>query len=120
MAMDNKKYAKRYIFSLFGLYLFGAVFLFLITFFLSNRNDVNNALTINQVIGIALLFPLLPCASFAGFCTAFGKIRELNRFWIIAICVFFPITLIVITLYGFVMIIPSIIKNIKLLFERSD
>jgi len=117
--MDSKKYAKRYILSILGLYFFGAVILFMVVLLLSNRDDVNNAITINQIIGISLLFPLLPCASFAGFCTAFGKIKELNRFWIIAICVFFPITLIIITLYGFIMIIPSIITNIRKSFEHN-
>ena len=118
--MDKKKYAKIYILSMLGLYLIGAIILFLLLLFLSNRNDVNNALEINQIIAASLVLPLLPCASYAGFCNAFGKIKELNKIWIIAICVFFPITLLLITLYGAVMIAPSVVKNIILLFERSE
>lgn len=113
--MDKKKYAKTYVLSITGLYFIGAVFLFLLLFFLSNRNDVNNALEINQIIGISLLLPLLPCASYAGFCSAFGRIKELNKGWIIALCAFFPITLVLITVYGLLMIIPSIIKQIKII-----
>ena len=116
--MDKKKFAKRYILSLTGLYFIGAIILFLLLFFLSNRNDVNNALEINQVIALSLILPLLPCASYAGFCCAFGKIRELNKTWIIAICVFFPITLVLITLYGFIMLIPSFIKSVKTLITN--
>ena len=118
--MDEKKFAKRYILSTFALYFFGAVFLFLITFFLSNRNDVNNALTIGQVVAVSLLLPLLPCASFAGFCSAFGKIKEFKRWQKIAICFFFPITLAAITLYGFVMLIPSLVKQICVLIKNDD
>ncbi len=118
--MNDKKFAKRYIISMFALYFVGAVFLFLLLFFLSSRNDVNNALEINQVIALSLLLPLLPCASYAGFCSAFWKVKEFSAFQKIAICVFFPITLSVITLYGFIMIIPSLIKNTKILFERSE
>ena len=117
--MNKKQFAKRYIISMFGLYFGGAVILFLLLLFLSNRNDVNNALEISQVIALSLLLPLLPCASYSGFCNAFGKIRELNKMWIIAICVFFPITLIIITVYGFVMIVPGIVKQIKALNKKT-
>ena len=113
--MEKKKFAKRYIFSLLGLYFIGAVFLFLLLFFLSNRNDVNNALEINQVIALALTLPLLPCSSYTGFVCAFSKIRELNKMWVIAICIFFPVTLLLITVYGFFMIVPGLIKSIKTL-----
>ena len=113
----DKKFAKRYIISMLALYFFGAVFLFLLTFFLSNRNDVENALTIGQVIAVSLLFPLLPCASFAGFCTAFWNIKEFKMWQKIALCVFFPVTLVLITLYGFVMLIPSLIKQFKTIFK---
>lgn len=115
--MNEKRFAKRYIISVFALYFFGAVFLFLLTFFLSNRNDAPNALTINQVLAFSLLFPLLPCASFAGFCTAFRKIKEFKTWQKIALCVFFPVTLALITLYGFVMLIPSVIKQFKTMFK---
>ena len=115
--MDEKKFAKRYILSMIALYFSGAVFLFLLLFFLSNRNDVNNALTLGQVIGISLLLPLIPCASFAGFCTAFRRTEEFKTRQKIALCVFFPITLVLITIYGFVMMIPSFIKQFKVLFK---
>ena len=118
--MDKKKFAKRYILSLTGLYFFGAVFLFLLLFFLSSRNDVTNALEINQVIALSLALPLLPCASYTGFVLAFKNIKELNKLWIIAICIFFPVTLLFITIYGAIMIVPSLIKNTKLLFERIE
>ncbi len=118
--MNEKRFAKRYIISLFALYFFGAVFLFLITLFLSNRNDVNNALSINQIIAVSLLFPLLPCASFAGFCMAFWRIKEFKAWQKIAICVFFPITLVLITLYGFVMLIPSVIKQFRAMYKIID
>ena len=118
--MEKKKFAKIYVSSMLGLYFFGAVILFLLLFFLSNRNDVNNALEINQIITISLLLPLLPCASYSGFCNAFGRIKQLNKLWIIALCVFFPITLAAITVYGLIMILPSMIKSIILLSERSE
>ena len=113
--MEKKKFAKRYIISITGLYFVGAIFLFLLLFFLSNRNDVSNALELNQAAALSLVLPLLPCASYAGFCCAFGKIREFGKMWKIAICIFFPVTLVLITLYGFIMIIPSVIKSIKTL-----
>ena len=109
--MNNKRYAKIYVLSMLGLYFIGALIIFLLTFFISKRNDVNNALEINQIIVISLLLPLVPCASYAGFCTAFGRIKEFGKFWKIAICIFFPITLFAITLYGLFMIIPSMIKQ---------
>ena len=115
--MDEKRFAKRYIISIFSLYFIGAVFIFLLLFFLSNRNDVNNALTIGQVIGVSLLFPLLPCASFAGFCTAFRRIEEFKAWQKAALCIFFPVTLVLITLFGLIMLIPSLIKQFKALFK---
>ena len=117
--MENKKYAKRYVFSLLGLYFSGVVFLFLITFFLSNRNDVNNALTFGQVVAVSLLLPLLPCSSFAGFCTAFRNLKEFKRRQKIALVFFFPITLALITLYGFIMLLPSFIKQFAVLIRKS-
>ena len=120
MAMNNKRYAKIYVLSMLGLYFVGAVVLFLLTFFISKRNDVNNALEINQIIVISLLLPLVPCSSYAGFCTAFGRIKEFGKFWKIAICIFFPITLFAITLYGLFMIIPSMIGKIKILLSEES
>ncbi len=118
--MEKKEYAKKYVLSLLGLYFVGAVFLFLITLFLSRSYDVESPLSLNQIIGISLAFPLLPCASFSGFCNVFRRIKEFSRAWKIAICIFFPITLLGITVYGFIMIIPSMIKGIKTMFERSE
>ncbi|MBR4241337.1 MAG: hypothetical protein IKR97_03850 [Eubacterium sp.] len=118
--MEKKKFAKIYVLSMLGLYFIGALVLFLLLFFLSNRNDVNNALEINRIIAITLIFPLLPCSSYAGFCKAFGEIKQFNKIWIIAICVFVPITLLLITVLGFFMIIPSLIKQFKILSKRSE
>ena len=115
--MEKKKVAKIYILSMLALYFFGFVLVFLLTYFVSKNPGSNYELSINQTLAIAMLCPLIPCASYAGFCVSFSKLRQLNRAWIVALCIFFPITLIFITAFGMVMIIPSIIKQIMVLLK---
>lgn len=117
--MEKKSIAKWYLASIFGLYIFGVLLLFGITFSLVKSGRANPEFGINWILMISLLCPLIPCGSYAGFCTSMMHIKEFGRVQITAICVLFPITLAIITVFGMIMIIPSIIKEITVLLKKE-
>lgn len=114
--MNEKQIAKRYFISLFALYFAGAVLLGAFTFALSSRPG---AVTLSggQIAALAFLLPLLPCASYAGFCTAFLRVQELSRNQLILTVVFFPLILVGVTVLGVAMLIPNIIKYTVILIR---
>ena len=118
--MEKKKFAKIYLLSLIGLYVLGAVFLFILIFAVNSRPEVSQPFSTKQIIEISLLCPLIPTASYAGVCSLFGKIKGLSKGVIIAFCVLFPVTLLITFVYGAVMIIPSIIKQIRILIKTEN
>ena len=116
--MNEKQIAKRYLISLFALYFAGAVLLGAFTFALSSRPGAAT-LSGGQIAALAFLLPLLPCASYAGFCTAFLRVQELSRNQMILTVVLFPLILVGVTVLGLVMIVPSIIKHIIVLLKTE-
>ncbi|MBQ8980199.1 MAG: hypothetical protein IJ077_01160 [Eubacterium sp.] len=112
--MNEKKIAKRYLLSLFGLYFAGAVLLTAFMFALRSRT-AEPLVTVGQTIAGGLLLPLIPCVSYAGFVMAFMKVGELTKKQMILIVVLYPLVLVALTLYGVVMLVPSVISAIKVL-----
>ena len=111
--MTEKQIAKRYLISLFALYAAGAVLLTAFIFALAARGKT--VIGTHQMVALGMLLPLVPCSSYCGFCTAFLKIGELTKTQMILIVVLFPLLLVLLTIYGFVMLIPSIFRGIKAL-----
>ena len=74
--------------------------------------------TLKDAVGAALpalLATIIPAGTFTGFVT-FGlrliKKEKLSKGIIIAVCVFFPLTLAIITVSGIILIIPAAVKSI--------
>ncbi|MBE6817520.1 MAG: hypothetical protein E7520_07460 [Ruminococcaceae bacterium] len=114
--MNEKQIAKRYLISLFALYFAGAVLLGAFTFALSSRPGAAT-LSGGQIAALAFLLPLLPCASYAGFCTAFLRVKEMSRNQMILMVVLFPLILVGVTVLGVAMLIPNIIKYTVILIR---
>ena len=115
--MNEKQIAKRYLISVLALYLAGAVLLGAFTFALSSRAE-SLTLSGGQVLALALLLPLLPCASYAGFVTAFLRVKELKTKQMVLLVVLFPLVLVGVTVLGAVMMIPNIIKYFGVLIKK--
>lgn len=113
--MNKKQIAKRYLLSLFLLYGIGAVLLLAFMFALRSRS-AEPLVTVGQTVAGGLLFPLIPCVSYAGFVTAFLKVGELTKKQMIIIVVLYPLMLVAVTFYGVAMLVPSVIKALKTVF----
>ena len=117
--MNEKQIAKRYLISALALYFCGAVLIGAFAFALSSRPE-SAELSGGQLAALAFLLPLLPCASFSGFVSAFLRVKELRRNQMVLLVVLFPLVLVGVTLFGLIMLIPNFIKNTVKLFERSE
>ena len=114
--MNEKQIAKRYLISVLALYLAGVVLLGAFAFALSSRAEAFT-LSGGQVAAIAFLAPLLPVSSYAGFVTAFLRVKELSKKQMVLLVVLFPLVLAGVTVFGVVMLIPSVIKYISALLK---
>ena len=114
--MSKKKIAKRYLLSLFVLYFAGALLLTAYIYALSQRS-ASVALQTSQVFALGLLLPVVPCASYAGFCTVFLNVGELTKKQMILIVVFIPVVLALITVFGVFALVPSIVKQLAVLIK---
>ena len=112
--MNEKQIAKRYLISALALYFGGAVLIGAFAFALSSRPE-SAELSGGQLAALALLLPLLPCASFSGFVTAFLRVGELKKNQLFLIVALFPLVLVGVTVLGAVMLIPNFIKYVTAL-----
>lgn len=113
--MTKKEFAKKYVISavllFFALFLLSALILFLLAY--SGKTDLENS----RIILTALAAAIIPCGSFTGFVMVFTKIKTLTKFWKIALCVLFPVTLTVITVLGIVSFLPYLIYSVFILIK---
>lgn len=113
--MTKKELAKRYVISavimLFALFLVSSLLLFSLAY----SGYVN--MEYYQLLLIALAVSLVPCGSFTGFVIVFTKIKTMTRFWKIALCILFPITLSVITVLGIASFLPYLVYSIIVLVK---
>ncbi|MBQ9517086.1 MAG: hypothetical protein IJR60_03325 [Eubacterium sp.] len=116
--MSEKQIAKRYLLSVFLLYIVGVVLLTAFMFALRSRVETQRVTELQTVIA-GLLLPLIPCVSYAGFVCAFLKVGELTKTQMVLIVVLFPLVLAVLMLYGAVMLVPSIISAVKTLLTTD-
>lgn len=115
--MTKKDLAKKYIIS--AVILFFALLLIsaLIVFSLNGRGSVD--FENDQLILLALGSAIVPCGSFTGFVMVFTRIKELTKFWKIAICVLFPITLAIITAVGILSFLPYIVYSFVIIIKNK-
>ena len=116
--MSKKKIAKRYLISLFVLYFAGALLMTAFVFALSSRST-SVVLQTNQIFALGLLLPLVPCASYAGFCTAFLRVDELSKNQMVLIVAFIPVVLVLLTVFGAFALLPSVIYYIYVLIKKD-
>lgn len=113
--MTKKEFAKKYVISavllFFVLFLLSAMILFSLVY--SGNADLENS----QILLTALAAAMIPCGSFTGFVMVFTKIKTLTKFWKIALCVLFPITLTVITILGVVSFLPYLVYSVVVLIK---
>ena len=110
----SKNYAKKYLFSLMLLLFLGYIIAFAI-FFGVLKDAPNSAL-------FALIPTLITSGTYAGavfFGTRLIEKEKLTKKIIIAVCVFFPITLAFVTVSGIILIIPSAIRAIHTLVKKD-
>lgn len=112
-AMD-KEYSKRYLISLSALFFGGTAVLSALLFALGKSAfELNFNLTPPVILGTAALCALLPTGSFAGFVLLGSRVKEFNKRKAVLFVIFFPLLLVFVTLYGIVMLVPSVIKTLR-------
>ncbi|MBE6720013.1 MAG: hypothetical protein E7571_05080 [Ruminococcaceae bacterium] len=117
--MNEKQIAKRYLLSLLLLYAAGAILLTAFIFALSSRQSTAMFKT-NHIIMLGMLLPLVPCSSYAGFCNAFLKVDELTKKQMILIVALFPLFIAAVTLYGAVVLVPSVVRYAVRLCRKEE
>ncbi len=111
----ERNYYKKYLMSVLIL-LLGCFLISLVIFY-----GVGKGFT-NKTLLFSVIAALVPSGSYVGF-VIFGerliKKNKLSKGVMIAVCIFFPVTLAIITLSGIILIIPSIIYAVKKINEKE-
>ena len=116
--MDEKKTAKRYCISAAALLAGGFIITFILVYVLTATGMATVKLSVGEMLGISLAAALLPVGSFTGFTEAGLRLIQKGRLTkgvIAAVCVFFPVTLVLLTVFGILMTIPRTVKSIAIL-----
>ncbi|MFR5875614.1 MAG: hypothetical protein ACLUFN_03910 [Eubacterium sp.] len=116
----NKKTAKKYLLSVLILFTVTAIISALIIFGISASGNSNLDLSIQQSILLSLACAVIPSGSFTGFAFVFLNIKQITKFWKIALCVLFPVTLAVINIFGIIALMPSIIYSIIVIVKHNS
>ncbi len=118
--MDDKLIARRFLISVAASYAGGFLITFLIAYAFVSKGMTSLSLSTGQLVLLGLGMACLPAGTYTGFVIAGLKLIEKNKLTkgvMLAVCIFFPITLALLTLFGIIMIIPksiqSVIKLIK-------
>lgn len=106
--------------------LISTIVMFLITFIISctlvfalvKTGHSSLDLTNLQALLLAVGCAVVPTGSFVGFFTSLSKIKEISKPAVIALCVLFPVTIVAMTIYGILAIIPTAIKCIIVLAKK--
>ena len=109
----DKGYRKRYLLTLLallvtGFALFSAVLVALNT---SHKLNMPNLFT------LAALCALIPAGSYAGFVTAGTRIGDITAKKAALIILFFPLLLAGVTVFGIIILLPSMVKSITVLIR---
>lgn len=112
--------ARRFLISVAASYAGGFLITFLIAHAFVSKGMTAYLLSVGQQVLLGLGMACLPAGSFTGFVIVGLRLiqkNELTKGVMAAVCIFFPITLALLTLFGIIMIIPksvqSVIKLIK-------
>ena len=111
----DKKDAKKYIISLSLLFFAGGALIFGILLAAKTYGAKDIPLSALQLALVSAGCAAVPAGSYAGFCSYFLKKEELTKKESLFIAFLFPLFLLFITVYGIIMIIPSLIKSIEIL-----
>lgn len=114
----DKKTAKKYLISVLILFTVTALISALIIFTVSATGNSKLDLSVQQGVLLSLACAAVPSGSFTGFTLVFLRLNEINRFWKIALCVLFVITLAVINIFGIIALVPAIIYSITVLAKK--
>ncbi len=109
--MKNKEISKKYLTAALLLYCIGAVFILVLIWALT-RLKGENTLSLNAALAVSALCPLVPLGSYTGFVRAGLKIKEIKTKHAVLLVAFYPLVLVFVTVYGIVMIIPSLVSSI--------
>ncbi len=118
--MEKKSFAKKYLISILALFLAGFAVAFVTQYALAGTGYSNLSLSFQQMLLISLLCACLPAGSYCGFVLWGMKVQKKNapsKGLIVCVCIFFPILLALLTIFGIIMIIPSIIKSLSVLIR---
>lgn len=121
--MDTKKLAGRYLLSVAALFVGGFLIAWIISYAFVSKGMTDLSLTTGQLVLMALGLACLPAGTYTGFVTAGLKLIEKNepsKGVMIAVCVFFPITLTLLTAFGIIMIVPTVVKYAVLLWKNRN
>jgi len=113
--MDEKKIARRYLISVAALYAGGFLVAFLTAYAFVSKGMTALSLSAGQLVLLGLGMACLPAGTYTGFVIAGLKLIENNQLTkgvIVAVCIFFPITLALLTLFGIIMIIPKTVQSL--------
>ncbi len=111
----EKEFAKKYLITLSALFFGGTAVLFAL---MLAFKGFESELTPTAMLGIAALCALVPSGSFAGFVLLGSRIKEIGTKRAVLLIVFFPLILVLVTLYGIVMLIPSAVKTVRNLVRK--
>ena len=108
--MDEKKIARRFLISVAALYAGGFLITFLVSYAFVSKGMTSLDLSTGQLVLLGVGMACLPAGTYTGFVIAGLKLiekKEPDKGVMIAVCVFFPITLALLTLFGIIMMILS-------------
>lgn len=117
--MNDKYVAKKYLIMASVLFVGAFVITLALMLGLKAGDKLKFDLSFLQMLGISLVCAYLPCASFTGFCICFIPIKELTHKNSILLVALFPIWLVLITLAGIVMLIPTYVKEIIVISKNE-
>ena len=120
--MEKKKTAKRYLISSAALFAAGFAISYVTVIALLSSGKATVDFTPLQQVLLSLGLALLPTGSYTGFVLAGLKLLQKDapgKGVMLAVCIFFPITLALLTVFGIIMIIPSSVRAVMTLVRRE-
>ena len=121
--MDKKKTAKRYLIGTAALFAGGFIIAYVMMLALTSSGRATVTLSSAQQVLLSLALALLPAGSFTGFVLCGLKLLQREapgKGVIIAVCVFFPLTLAFVTAFGIIMIIPAGVRALITLARKEE
>lgn len=113
--MDEKKIAKRFLLSVAAIYIGGFLLTFLLSFAFVSKGMTSLSLSTGQLVLLGLGMACVPAGTYTGFVVVGLRMiekNEVSKGVMVAVCIFFPITLALLTVFGIIMIIPKSVQSV--------